>query len=171
MNAETNEEWRDIPDLDLYEVSNFGRIRRKPQILSGGTTPSGHLTVALSKGRGKGKPKSMYIHRLVALAFLENPENFPLVNHKDGNPKNNNVENLEWCTYSQNILHGYRSNGRRTPFEMKVMAIDDNGEVVMSFRSMADAGKLFNVTAGSINSAVKRKGKSVGYYWVKYADI
>lgn len=161
-------EWRDIEGFDMYEVNAQGQVRRKAQILKPGSIPTGHLTVGLC--RGKGKPKSMYVHRLVALAFLENPDEKPLVNHKNGNPKDNRLENLEWATYSENIAHGYRSNGRRTPHELKVIAVDDDGELVMSFRSGADAAKLLGVTTNAIWSAVNRNGKCAGYRWIRHAD-
>jgi hypothetical protein len=161
-------EWRDVPDFDMYEVNTEGQVRRKAQILKPGSIPSGHLTVALC--RGKGKPKSMYVHRLVAQAFLDNPDSKPLVNHKNGNPKDNRITNLEWTTYSENVAHGYRSNGRRVKTELKVLAVDDNGEAVMSFRSGADAAKMLGVTTHAIWSAVQRQGKCKGYFWIRYAD-
>lgn len=161
-------EWRDIPGFDMYEVNAEGQVRRKAQILKPGSIPSGHLTVALC--RGKGKPKSMYVHRLVAQAFLDNPDSKPLVNHKNGNPKDNRITNLEWVTYSENVAHGYRSNGRRVKTELKVLAVDDNGEAIMSFRSGADAAKMLGVTTRAIWSAVQRQGKCKGYFWIRYAD-
>jgi len=161
-------EWRDIEGFDMYEVNAQGQVRRKAQILKPGSIPTGLLTVALC--RGKGKPTSLYVHRLVAKAFLDNPDNKPLVNHKNGNPKDNNLDNLEWNTYSENNTHGYRSNGRRTPGELRVVAVDENGELVMSFRSGADAARLMGVTNHAIWSAVNRKGKCRGYFWVRHAD-
>lgn len=161
-------EWRDIPGFDMYEVNAEGQVRRKAQILKPGSIPSGHLTVALC--RGKGKPKSMYVHRLVAQAFLNNPDNKPLVNHKNGNPKDNRVTNLEWATHSENVAHGYRCNGRRVKTELKVLAINDNGEAVMSFRSGADAAKMLGVSPHAVWSAVQRQGKCKGYFWIRYAD-
>ena len=161
-------EWRDIEGFDMYEVNTQGQVRRKAQILKPGSIPTGHLTVSLC--RGKGKPKSMYVHRLVALAFLKNLDNKPLVNHKNGNPKDNRLDNLEWATYSENIAHGYQSNGRRTPHELKVTAVDDAGELVMSFRSGADAAKMLGVTTAAIWSAIRRNGKCAGYQWIRHAD-
>lgn len=161
-------EWRDIPGFDMYEVNAEGQVRRKAQILKPGPIPSGHLTVSLC--RGKGKPKSAYVHRLVAQAFLNNPENKPVVNHKNGNPKDNRIDNLEWATYSENITHGYRSNGRRAPGELKICAIDSDGSMVMSFRSAVDAAKLLGVFPSAVRSAIKRNGTCKGYRWIKYAD-
>ena len=163
-------EWKTIEGFDLYDVNRLGQVRRKAQILRPGAIPTGHLTVGLCVG--KGKPKSMYVHRLVALAFLDPaPEGKPLVNHKNGNPKDNRLENLEWASYSENIMHGYRSNGRRNPCELKIAAIDaDTGELVMSFRSIAIAARAMGIKPGSIASAIDRKGTSCGYRWMKYAS-
>lgn len=58
---------------------------------------------------GNNKHKSYYIHRLLAMAFIPNPENKQFINHIDGNPKNNNLSNLEWCTKSENNLHAYKT--------------------------------------------------------------
>ena len=163
-----DEEWVTVEGFPSYEVNRLGQVRRKAQLLSPGSIPSGHLTVALC--RGKGKPKSMYVHRLIALAFMENPDDKPLVNHKNGNPKDNRLENLEWVTYSENIKHGYTHNGRRAPGEIRIMAIDSEGEVVASFRSFVDAAKFLNVTPAAIRSSQSRGGTSCGYRWVRYAD-
>lgn len=161
-------EWRDIPDFPNYEVNREGQVRRKAQLLKPGTIPSGHLTVALCKGHGK--PKSLYVHRLVAAAFLENPEGKPLVNHRNGNPKDNRLENLEWATYSENNNHAYRSNGRIAPASLPVSMVDENGEVVRTFQSGAEAARFVGVTTKSINDAVIRNGTCKGYRWIRYAD-
>jgi hypothetical protein len=152
----------------MYEVNAEGQVRRKAQILKPGSIPTGHLTVALC--RGKGKPKSLYVHRLVAQAFIDNPENKPIVNHKNGNPKDNRRENLEWVTASENVKHGYTHNGRRVTTELKIAAVDENGEMVMSFRSIADAARLLEVTPNAVKSAISRNGTCKGYKWIKYAD-
>jgi len=83
--------------------------RQKPRKQSGGYL------------RGRIDRKDVYIHRLVALAFLENPQNKSEVNHKDGNKENNNVDNLEWCTSAENKKHAYLT-GLRNPEELKQMA-------------------------------------------------
>lgn len=158
-------EWRDIEGFDMYEVNAQGQVRRKAQILKPGSIPTGHLTVGLC--RGKGKPKSMYVHRLVALAFLENPEAKRVVNHKNGNPKDNRLENLEWATHSENNSHAYKSNGRRAPSELKVAAVDDHGEMVMVFRSGAEAARVIGVSPHAIWSAISRQGKCKNYRWIK----
>jgi HNH endonuclease/NUMOD4 motif len=162
------EEWRDIDGFPMYEVSNLGRVRRKAQVLKPGKIPSGHLTVALCSGSGR--PKSMYVHRLVASAFVTNNEGRKLVNHRNGNPSDNRLSNLEWVTHSENNTHGYQSNGRRTPHERKVLAIDANGVWVISFRSGADAAKVMGVTTHAIWSAVRRGGTCRGYRWIRYED-
>jgi len=97
--------WKDIKDYEnLYEVSNFGKVRRKrtQKIMSIYLNHKGYCKVSLSR---KNKSKNHRVHRLVAIAFLEN-NNYNLeVNHKDFNKLNNHVDNLEWVTGEENIKH------------------------------------------------------------------
>lgn len=95
------ETWRDVIGYEnIYEVSNEGRIRnaQSKRLLSPGTSQGYHY-VALYKN---GIRKNKQVHRLVADAFIENPRNYPILNHKDENRKNNCVGNLEWCSYAYN---------------------------------------------------------------------
>lgn len=106
------EEWRSVNEM--YEVSNKGRVRsldgvdkagrvHKGRILRQRTTPRGYAALQMHG-------KDFLVHRLVAQAFIPNPENKPQVNHIDGNKLNNNVENLEWATSSENNKHRYALN-------------------------------------------------------------
>ena len=116
------EEWRPVVGYEgLYEVSNTGIVRsvdryvktcyeayklHKGKILSPGKSKLGYLQVSLCNN---GKIHQIKIHRLVAQAFLPNPDNLPEVNHRDENPGNNNVDNLEWCTRKYNVNYGTRN--------------------------------------------------------------
>ena len=103
--------WKDIPGYEgLYQVSNTGRVRSlnynrtgETKVLKQGTNKGGYKRVNLYKD---GKFKIYFVHRLVALVFIPNPNNYPVINHKDENPKNNTVWNLEWCTQEYNINYG-----------------------------------------------------------------
>ena len=107
MIEEPFENWLPIPNYeDLYEIDTFGNVRslRRNIILKPNIDRKGYYKVGLTKDK---KQKYYFIHRLVAFTFLPNPNNYPVINHKDGNPKNNYVENLEWCTQRHNIQHAY----------------------------------------------------------------
>lgn len=119
VKEEIQEIWKDIKDYEgLYQVSNLGRIRSldkmvwngqsywemKGKILIPGKDKDGYLQIGLYKNK---KRKGFKIHRLVSEYFIENEENKPEVNHKDGNKQNNNANNLEWVTSSENSTHAY----------------------------------------------------------------
>lgn len=119
------EEWRDIKCFEgIYQVSNLGRVksldRKKIQFngynYSEKTYKGKILKPAIVRYyervllQNKDIKKNYFIHRLVAEAFIPNPNNYNCVNHKDENKLNNNVENLEWCTHSYNINYGQRNN-------------------------------------------------------------
>lgn len=124
------EEWRDVVGYEgSYQVSNMGRIKGLTRKTKGRSRNDNEFTrmlpskimkpkrggntdywyIALCKDGGI---KYRSIHRLVAIAFIENPENKAEVNHKDGNKKNNLVDNLEWMTRSENLKHRYRILGQ-----------------------------------------------------------
>ena len=109
------ENWKEIANTDgQYLISDEGRVlsvgnskTRKDKIMKTYSySKTGHMKVDL---RIAGEIKKKQIHRLVAEAFIENPENLPFVNHKDNDPTNNRMENLEWCTPRQNQVHYYRN--------------------------------------------------------------
>ena len=101
----------------LYDVSNFGRIRnsRTNKILSLANNRQGYKLVTLYKNK---KLKTFLAHRLVAIAFIENPNSFPEINHIDENKQNNNVSNLEWCDRVYNANYG-TGNKRRVEQRIK----------------------------------------------------
>jgi hypothetical protein len=155
--------WRPVRGLEnAYEVSNTGLVRRKAYLLKSKVTPNGgHLQINL------GTHRRTYVHRLVAEAFLPEPKPERIwVNHKNGVPSDNNVENLEWCTPGENIAHGFRHNGRVNYNCRAVVAVNEDGEIVNEFKSIADAAKHMGVTRGAVKSAVIRGGKCKKLRWV-----
>ena len=110
--------WKPVVGYEgLYEVSNLGNVKtlhyyggRRQKLMSLGKRSDGYLTVGLSKN---GICKHYSVHRLVAIAFIPNPDNLEMVNHKDENKENNNADNLEWCTRSYNQLYSINLHPER----------------------------------------------------------
>lgn len=153
------EYWKPVLGYEgLYEVSNCGRVRSldtyrkgrngsiifcKGKILKPFKNTQGYLKVVLCKN---GKVKTFRVHRLVAEAFISNPDNLPCVNHKDENKQNNVVSNLEWCSYSYNINFGTRNermakkntNGKRSK---PVLQYTLDGQFVKEWQSTMECGR------------------------------
>lgn len=174
--------WKPIPGYEgSYEVSNLGRVRsvdryiltkngkvfKKGVIRKPKEDEDGYLRVNLSKN---GKKKEMFVHRLVAITFIDNPNNLPVVNHKDGNKKNNTVENLEWCTRSENDKHAFKL-GLRKPTcggtSKKVAKIDSKTNKIISvYKSMSEAARENGVTYQLISYCANGKYKTAkGFKW------
>ena len=124
------EVWKDIEGYEgLYQVSNLGRVKGINDYMK---YKSGRILTQYLMDRGKGyykvwlykntKRKMCYVHRLVAQAFIPNPNNYPDINHKDENSRNNVVENLEWCTEAYNMSYGTLQDRRREAFRKKKKA-------------------------------------------------
>lgn len=156
------EEWMDIEGYEgLYQVSNEGRVKSlqreivykdgrkkilEEKILRNILSDLGYYHVMLSKD---GVPKRYKVHRLVAKAFIPNPNNLPIINHKDENPKNNVVDNLEWCTQGYNVRYGTMiERGRQTQFnredlskEVEQYTLD--GDLVETFKSASEIERKY----------------------------
>ena len=102
--------WIKIKDYENYEINELGHVRRNGKIRKSFISNNGYLIIQLCKD---GKIKHFLIHRLIAQTFVKNPENKQYVNHIDGNRQNNLIENLEWVTKSENILHAYHITKNR----------------------------------------------------------
>lgn len=146
--------WKDIEGYEGdYQVSNLGRIKsfkgKKEKIRKPGVIRGGYLGIMLSKNN---KSKSFKIHRLVAMTFIPNPNNYPEVNHKDENKKNNCVDNLEWCTKRYNLFYNDRINKERVDrlrIEAKkrqrpVCQYDSNGNLINIFNSIKEAAEFID---------------------------
>lgn len=121
------ETWKPVKSYEgYYEVSNLGRVRSvertiliknnqyrkyKSVMLKPTLDTHGYMSVSLVRDN---KAKTHTIYRLMAEAFIPNPDNLPCVNHKDGNKLNDDIFNLEWCTYSENIKHAYKNHLKRS---------------------------------------------------------
>lgn len=172
------EEWKDIKGYEgFYQVSNYGMVRsvdrftnrdggaqfRKGQLLSPGKDRWGYRFVILQNRTKKCK----MIHRLVSAAFLDPIPGKPIVNHIDGNKSNNAVDNLEYCTQSENMRHAFATGLHKTT---AVLALDkDTEDTVFQFSSVKDARKMFAPGTNISNCLNGRCKTAYGYKW-RYAD-
>lgn len=129
-----------IPFEQNYAISNFGNIKNliTNRILKTRPSHKGYMKTNISI---KGKIKTIFVHQLVAKYFLNNFNDLPQVNHKDGNKQNNRADNLEWCTPSENVRHAYK-NGLNNGNGKIVHLIDQNGKTLRTFKSCKQAEKF-----------------------------
>ena len=182
--------WKWIDGYEnMYQVSNLGRVRSVDRyvycevspnklqhiygkVLKQGTNHKGYQIVYLSKD---GKQKTITVHRLVALTFIENPLNLPQVNHIDGDKTNNNVSNLEWCDNSYNQIHAHKTGlfpkyedtvGWGRPARQVAMLDFDTKEVLRTFETLASVKRETGINQFNVRSVcLGLRNHAGGYDW------
>ena len=153
------EEFRDVPGYEgTYEVSNLGRVRRNGKILRPRKDNWGYLQLDLYKN---GIKRRFLVHRLVAQAFLPNPNKYPQVNHRDENKSNNTVDNLEWCTSQYNINYSQAK---------PVLQFDLQGNFIREWPSGTKVEEELGIYQQSISSCCSGSRHTAGGYTWKYKN-
>ena len=185
--------WKDIKGYEsCYQVSNFGRVRsitRKVKTFHGVRTSKGQLLKPLKTNTGyyridlkqNQKDKYMLIHRLVAETFIPNPNNYPVVNHIDGDITNNKSSNLEWCTQSHNIKEAFRL-GRAKVYKhhyidgtlpctpIKVLQFSNQNTFIKKYSSIKEASQKTNTSSKGISRCCRNLQKTANNFYWRYAD-
>lgn len=168
-----DEIWKPIKGYEgLYEISNQGRVKSlkrntaRTKILKLHDTKR-YLQIELSKN---GITEYKSVHRLVAEAFVPNPNNLPEVNHKDENKKNNFVGNLEWISRHDNLLYGTRIKRISEKKRTAVNAFDKNGNLIASYKSIKEAAEKNKLAPINISRCCREIYKSSGGLIWRFAD-
>lgn len=180
--ASNKEIWRNIENYKNYEISNLGRVRSKNReitrkdnikthikstMLKPQTSRKGYLRVSMYNCYGI---KVISVHRLVAKAFIPNPNNLPQINHKDGNKTNNSVDNLEWCNNQYNQLHAIK-NGL-VNHAKKVIQISKDNSIIKKWDSITEASNTLNIDNSHIGQVCKGERKTAGgYKWAFEMEV
>lgn len=174
------EVWKPIVGYEgFYEVSNLGRVKSlrsktgKEKILKPVFNYAGYNCVNLYDSNRK--MKTLRIHRLVATAFLPNPNNYPQVNHRDGNKNNNSVQNIEWCTALQNVRHSYETGlnkgVKNHPAKSKpVDMLTKDNVLIRTFPSGREAARQTGLFQSSINYCCTGRQRTTGGYKFRYSE-
>lgn len=179
-------EWKAIQGYErYYEVSNTGLVRSLDRIVTEQNGKrrflKGHM-MKLSENRSKNRQGDGYlvvnlrknhksyvvpVHVIVARAFLENPNNYPTVNHKNGKKHDNYVSNLEWTTYGENNLHALNT-GLRKPRGVQICQYSPAGVFIDSYHSVSEASRITGVSRGMISHCVNGRNNTAGrFFWKK----
>lgn len=165
--------WKDVVGYEgLYQVSNLGRVKSlnynrtgKEKIMKCGYDKDGYIRVLLTNNKKERIMKK--VHRLVAQAFIPNPYNLPMVNHKDENPSNNIVSNLEWCDAKYNNNYGNSVIKR----SKQILQIDITTNIIINiFPSMMEIQRKLNIPTSHICSCCKGRYKTSGGYKWSYKE-
>lgn len=147
--------WRNIEGANGYQVSDTGKVRKKNndprcpawRILKGSANGNGYYHTSINS-------RLFLVHRLVAIAFIPNPENKPFINHIDLNRKNNHVSNLEWCTQKENINHSIKLGSFKNKNGKKI--IDSLTGIV--YGSMQEASVLLKLPYSTLECKIRKTG-------------
>lgn len=172
------EQWRKINGFENYMISSLGRVKSLPRgmfnggkikerFLKPGINKHGYCSVSLCE---KGKITQCKIHRLVAMAFIPNPNGLPIINHKNEIKTDNRVENLEWCDYSYNVNYGGCVEKLKKIKYHPIIQIDKNRNFVTTFQSAKQAGRDLGLDYRSICKCANGKQKTCGGYGWKWAN-
>lgn len=169
--------WKDIPGYEgEYLVSSQGRVMsllgRTPRVLKPRYSKLGYARVSLHAKNDK------LVHRLVAITFLGNPDNLPEVNHIDENPKNNSVDNLEWCTHKDNVNYGTcqlrARNKQAITFPQKnrkdlskPVKCLDTGEVFPSVNEAARALNISRILISKVCRGIRKHTNGLTFEWLE----
>lgn len=183
------EEWRTIEDYPNYMVSNLGNVKSinynrtgTERLLKTSIDKDGYLSVILCNNVGK---KGFRVHRLVAQSFIPNPENLPIINHKNQIVNDNRVENLEWCNYKynnnyadRNVKVGIASKKRmlgrfgiENNASKSIIQFTKNGDFVKKWYCITDAERELNINHQDISKCCKFKQKTAGGFIWKYKYV
>ena len=155
---------------DCYAISNMGNLKnlRTNYILKPTTNRDGYKSVLLSKN---GKKMSIRVHRLVALYFLENPNKYPDINHKNGIKDDNRAENLEWCSKSMNMRHAYDTGLIKGNKNKEILVFDkDTKEHLFTFESVSQCCNMLNLNSSPVYRVLKNKRSHHKGFIFKYVD-
>lgn len=188
--------WKDIKNFEgLYQVSHLGNVRsldaiinckgaknidthiRKGRILKQSIGTTGYYSVNLSRN---GKTKYVRVHKLVAEAFIPNPNNYYCINHKDGNKLNNYFCNLEWCDFSHNLKEAYRIGlrqnkykgkyGREAQFSKPLLQFSLDGDFIKEWENAEQVKRELGYCAENIRSVCRgKRNQANGFKW-KYKE-
>lgn len=180
--------WKDIKGYEEYfEISNIGRVRRKPRIvinkwgtntyikekiISQQISNKGYCKVTLRKKKNT-DIKTFFVHRLVATHFIDNPELKQQINHIDGDKTNNGVQNLEFCTQSENIKHAYKTGLinkelKNNKICKPIIQYTLEGEFIREWESIKKASEMLDISTTCICACARGRQKTSGGYLWKY---